>query len=123
MAGASRRSLPSYRNLAVEAPDNSYRLTTEIHMLMRYDGQCKLARVTASTRRLLHLPVCQMANVAGRLGFASERDLVAFAAWLGQAQPLLKPLPEDQGVGEGAAGGRRVHIRAASLAHLATLLI
>ncbi len=94
---------PVARTAAREAPNAGL-------LLMRYDGGHKLALVTASARGLLHVPVCQMANVEGRLGFASERDLAAFAAWLGQAGPLaparILPLPQRP---------------PASLAHLAVL--
>lgn len=98
---------PVARAAAREAPNAGL-------LLMRYDGGRKLALVTASTRGLLHVPVCQMANVEGRLGFASERDLAAFAAWLGQAQPLPAPVAQGE-------FGRRPQNLPASPAHLAVL--
>ena len=69
-------------------------------------------------RGLLHVPVCQMASVAGRLGFASERDLAAFAAWLGQAQPLLAGQSDSK-----ANSSAKVHLPTALPAHLAMLAI
>lgn len=86
---------------------------------MRYDEGRKLALVTASARGLLHVPVCQMGNVDGRLGFAAERDLATFAKWLAQAQPLPKPLPSE----EEAGSSRRVRFPRTPVAHLAALLI
>ena len=61
------------------------------------------------------MPVCHMANVEGRLGLASEGDLAACAAWLGQAQPL----PADEGFGRGS----RLYTPSARMAHLAALMI
>lgn len=99
---------PVARAAAREAPNAGL-------LLMRYDGGHKLALVTASARGLLHVPVCQMANVDGRLGFASERDLAALAAWLGQALPLPRPPAANE------LRPRRPHGLPAALAHLAVL--
>ena len=88
-------------------------------LLMRYDQGHRLALVTASARGLLHVPVCQMANVDGRLGFAAERDLAAFATWLAQAQPLPKPLPCE----EEAGSSKQMRFPRTPVAHLAALLI
>ena len=99
---------PVARAAAREAPNGGL-------LLMRYDGGRKLALVTASPRGLLHVPVCQMANVEGRLGFGSERDLAAFAAWLGQAQPLPVASEADE------LSRRLPHSLPASPAHLAVL--
>ena len=83
---------------------------------MRYDVGRRLALVTASARGLLHVPVCQMANVNGRLGFAAEQDLAGFAVWLAQAQPLAA-------AGAEAAGKPGIVRIPPAAAHLAALLI
>ncbi len=87
-------------------------------MLMRCDEGHKLALVTASVRGLLHVPVCQMASVVGRLGFASERDLAAFAAWLGQAQP--PPAGQSDSKANSSA---KVHLPTGLRVYLAMLAI
>lgn len=89
---------PAARAAAAEHP-NAALLT------LRYAGGCRLALCTAVARRPLPTPLCQMVKVGGGLGFAAERDLAAFAAWLAGARPLPQGERETQ---QNAAGPVRV---------------
>jgi hypothetical protein len=76
---------PAARAAAAEHPGAAL-------LTLRYDGGRRLALCTADSRRPLPSPICQMEKMEGRLGFASERDLAAFARWLAGAGPLSAPV-------------------------------